>query len=142
MCSEKEKNMTTRGITKYNKKKFLEKFAKSGNVSGACREVGISRQSIKIWLEKDPAFVEAYRLAEIEACDALEAEAHRRGAVGFTEPVFYQGVQCGEVRKYSDLLLMFLMKGRQPEKYRDNYQKPSDASLAESLKILAEKLPV
>ena len=41
---------------------------------------------------------------------------------GVRKPVFYQGAICGSVREYSDTLLMFLMKGAMPEKYRDNYR--------------------
>jgi len=31
--------------------------------------------------------------------------------------VYYQGVECGRVRKYSDTLLMFLMKGAMPQEF-------------------------
>ena len=36
------------------------------------------------------------------------------------EPVFYHGQVCGTVRKYSDTLLIFLLKGARPDKFRDN----------------------
>ena len=39
--------------------------------------------------------------------------------MGVDEPVFYQGAQCGAVRKYSDTLLIFMLKARRPEKYRE-----------------------
>ena len=51
--------------------------------------------------------------------DALEDEAVRRAVDGVDEQVFYQGKACGVVRKYSDTLLIFLLKGRRPERYRD-----------------------
>lgn len=51
--------------------------------------------------------------------ELLEAEAVRRAYEGVDEPVFYQGSECGEVRKYSDTLLMFLLKGMMPNKYRE-----------------------
>jgi hypothetical protein len=35
------------------------------------------------------------------------------------EPRFYQGRLCGTVQKYSDALLIFLLKSRRPEKYAD-----------------------
>lgn len=50
---------------------------------------------------------------------ALEDEAVRRAYVGVEEPLFYQGKQCGTVRKYSDTLLIFLLKGAKPAKYRE-----------------------
>ena len=51
--------------------------------------------------------------------EALEYEAVRRAYHGVAEPVFYNGVQCGSVTKYSDKLLMFLLKARNPAKYRE-----------------------
>ena len=51
----------------------------------------------------------------------LEAEARRRAAIGVDEPVFYKGKVVGHIRKYSDNLLMFLLKAHWPEKFRDNY---------------------
>ena len=35
------------------------------------------------------------------------------------EPVYYQGEVVGQVQRYSDTLLMFLLKGRRPEKFKD-----------------------
>jgi hypothetical protein len=43
----------------------------------------------------------------------------RRAYHGVEEPVFYKGVQCGSVTKYSDRLLMFLLQARNPAKYRE-----------------------
>jgi len=33
--------------------------------------------------------------------------------------VFHQGKVCGGIRKYSDTLLIFLLKAAYPEKYRE-----------------------
>jgi hypothetical protein len=45
---------------------------------------------------------------------------HRRAFEGVLEPIYHQGEQCGEVRKHSDVLSMFLLKAHRPAKYRDN----------------------
>ena len=36
------------------------------------------------------------------------------------EPIYYKGELVGHVRKYSDALMMFLLKAHRPDKYRDN----------------------
>ena len=42
-------------------------------------------------------------------------------------PLYYRGKVCGTFRKYSDLLLMFLMKAKMPQ-YRDSWHvKPPEA---------------
>ena len=56
------------------------------------------------------------------ATDTLEMEARRRASLGVEEPVYYQGQVVGYVRKYSDVLLMFLLKAQRPEKFRDNHK--------------------
>jgi hypothetical protein len=33
--------------------------------------------------------------------------------------VFFQGVECGKIRKYSDPLMELLLKSHRPEKYKD-----------------------
>ena len=43
----------------------------------------------------------------------------RRASEGTLKPVFYQGKMCGEIREYSDTLLIFLLKARRPETYRE-----------------------
>ena len=50
---------------------------------------------------------------------ALEDEATRRAVEGVEGPVFFQGRQCGVVRKYSDTLLIFRLKAMRPEKYSE-----------------------
>ena len=57
------------------------------------------------------------------AGDILEAEAHRRAVEGVEEPVgWYKGQAGGTVRRYSDVLLMFLLKGVLPERYKDRIE--------------------
>jgi len=66
--------------------------------------------------------------AEIGA-EALEDEAVRRGHEGWGEPVFYQGQCVATVRKYSDTLLIFLLKGRKPQRYRERVEHSGKLSL-------------
>ena len=74
--------------------------------------------------ERDPEFAKAWSGALDQAADLLEEEARRRGYQGVEEPVFgrisrEQDGQIGTVQKYSDVLLIFLLKGARPEKYRE-----------------------
>ena len=49
----------------------------------------------------------------------LEDEAVRRAAEGTLKPVFHQGQQCGVIREFSDTLLIFMLKARDP-RYREH----------------------
>lgn len=99
---------------------FCAALAETGQVSKACAAVGISRQTAYGWREDLPDFAEAWERAAKISTSVLEDEAVRRANEGWDEPVYHQGVQCGSVRKYSDTLLIFTLKARDPAKYREN----------------------
>ena len=101
-------------------KAFLAAFRETGNVCLACKAVGVRRSSHYRCLEKDAEYPSAFNLAKEDATDVLEAEAHRRAVEGWEEAVgWYKGEAGGTVRKYSDVLLIFLLKSLRPEKYRE-----------------------
>lgn len=104
-------------------------FATTGNVSAAAQKAGIGRMTAYDARNTDgkegaalleaQEFAAAWDSAREVAADALELEARRRAKEGWPEPVFYQGKQVGRVRKYSDTLLIFLLKATRPEKFRE-----------------------
>ena len=68
----------------------------------------------------------------------MEAEARRRGVEGTLKPVFYKGEECGQVREYSDTLLIFLLKAHDP-KYRDRQQVEHSGSVVQTHIYLPQK---
>lgn len=107
------------------KKLFLADLAKTGNITQSAESVGISRRLHYTWLEEDDdegTYRAAYDRAIQAAADVLEAEAWRRGVDGVEEPVgWYRGEPGGKIRRYSDTLLIFLLKGIRPEKFRERF---------------------
>jgi len=109
---------------------FLEAFRTCGTVSHACEAAGISRDSHYKWLAKDPQYAADFADAQKDAIESLEAEARRRAVQGVRRLKFhsktgepYIDPETGEPyyeHVYSDTLLIFLLKGAAPEKYRDN----------------------
>ena len=99
---------------------FLDELAKTGNVSASCKKAKIVRSTAYLERETLKEFSAAWDAALEVATDALELEARRRAAEGVLEPVFYQGELVAKVKKYSDTLLIFLLKAHRPEKYREN----------------------
>ena len=89
---------------------FLRALAETGNVGLSVEASGVGRSTVYEWRDKDEGFAQEWDNALDAASDVLEAEARRRAAEGTQEPVFYQGEEIGSVRKYSDLLLIFLLK--------------------------------
>jgi hypothetical protein len=56
------------------------------------------------------------------ALDLLEKECVRRALVGWKEPVYQGGKELGTIRKFSDNLLIFLLKGKRPEVFRERHE--------------------
>jgi hypothetical protein len=102
--------------------KFLRLLEQTGNVSKASLLSCLGRRYLYHYRENDERFAAAWDAAIEKSMDVLEEEARRRAFNGTPEPVFYQGSVCGTVLRYSDSLLMFLLKGGKPDKYADRKQ--------------------
>ena len=101
---------------------FLKRLCETANVSAACRRAKISRVVAYEDRKEYPEFAAAWEEALEIATEALELEARRRAERGVLDPVYQGGVKVGTVRKYSDTLLIFLLKAHKPEKYADRRQ--------------------
>lgn len=119
-------------------KAFLAAYAACGNIAQAARLAKIHRSDHFRWVKQSEKYAQAFTEAQDEAVEQLEAEARRRAFAGIRKPVIYKGELCYRraynpatckvenvggplvLREYSDVLLIFLLKGMRPEKYRDN----------------------
>jgi len=113
--------------TTQKKAAFLDLLAETGNVSSAAKACNLPRRTLYCCRATDPAFAAAWDEALEIGLDALEDEAIRRAREGVVEPVFQAGLHCGNVRKYSDLLLIFLLKSRRPHRYAGAIPRDSPA---------------
>lgn len=96
---------------------FLNALREGASVSGAARIAQKPCCSFYNWRRRYPSFEKEWDDAVGEGTDLLEDEAVRRGVVGIEKPVFYGGKLVGHEIRHSDTLLMFLLKGRRPEKF-------------------------
>ena len=117
-------------LTKLTPKKrwqetFLTELAACGIITDACKAAGVSRQAAYKARERSPTFVAAWDDAVDQAADVMEREAWRRAVEGVEKPVFGSlggrsgSGEIGRVQEYSDTLLIFLLKGARPEKFRE-----------------------
>jgi hypothetical protein len=98
---------------------FLAGLAAGWSITHAAKLAGRERRRFYDLRGRDEAFAVAWDEAIESGTEALEDEARRRAVDGWEENVYQQGELAGTVRRYSDGLLTFLLKGRRPEKYRD-----------------------
>ena len=97
--------------------KFVYTMAHGGSVRQACEAAGIVIATAYKWRREDAEFAERWAMAQVESMDRAEEELRRRAVQGVLEPVYQQGRKVGTIRKYSDNLLLALMKGRRGEVY-------------------------
>jgi hypothetical protein len=112
---------------KYRPRKWMRAFLTSlsdlGIVKAACEAAQIDRSTAYLAKAADPIFAQAWDDAMESAADVLEQEARRRAHEGIDEPVgFYKGEPSAYVRRYSDTLMIFLLKGARPEKFRERHE--------------------
>lgn len=78
------------------------------------------RQTFAEFRDNNEVFAAAWAAAEAAGTESLEDEAKRRATIGVKEAVYYRGDVVGHQYRPSDVLLMFQLNGRKPEKYRQN----------------------
>lgn len=107
--------------TQDNREKFLQALkTENGLVATAAESCNLSRTALYAWKNDDDDFSEAWDQIVDITTETLEKEAWRRAHDGVPKDVFYQGEKIATETNYSDQLLMFVLRGRKPETYRDN----------------------
>src|SRR5438046_2635871 len=90
------------------RRKFLEHVADGLSIVKAAAAANVSRQTVYNWRRDDPEFARDWDDAYEAGTDLLEDKAQDRALDG------------------SDLMTIFLLKGRRPQRYRDNVKHESD----------------
>jgi hypothetical protein len=141
MAKKRTKRTIKRSATDWAPR-FLTALRDSGNIRHSCEQARVTRSNVYSRRDNDEAFRAQMSEAIEEATDSLELEARRRAYHGVDEPVIYQGELMGvwvdaagqvvskdstgakqiplTIKKYSDTMLIFLLKGNRPEKYKEN----------------------
>jgi len=109
--------------TRKAQQSFLFYFRQHGNLTVACQQAKVDRRTPYRWYERNAlGFRAAFDDAEQEAIEWIENELYRRAVTGVEESVYQGGQMVGTIRKFSDLLLIFMLKARAPAKYRDKFE--------------------
>jgi hypothetical protein len=100
------------------KRALLTAYAAMGRLVQACQAVHMGHSLHYYWQRTDPDYAAAFDEAKRLAGERLEEEAIRR-ALGYEETHHTSAGTPYQVTKYSDTLLIFLLKGMMPQKYGD-----------------------
>jgi hypothetical protein len=88
-------------ISHIKKRAFLAAYSRCGSLSMSAKRAKVDRRTHYNWLNDDPAYVQAFKQAKIEAGDSLQDK--------LTEMAFEGNVTAA----------IFLLKGLKPEQFRD-----------------------
>lgn len=100
-------------------RRFLEAFAETGMVSQACRIAGINRSTAYRARQRNESFALAWADVEERTTEELEQVARQRAVDG------------------SDTLMIFLLKARRPETYRENVKIEHSGQIRNDLSSLS-----
>ena len=133
-------------LTKERRERFLQALANTGSVTAAIAVAGSSRSRVYALRRADLAFAAAWQEAEEIATDRLEEEARRRAVDGVPEPLVSAGKLVRDddgqpiaVRRYSDHLLLALLKAHRPPRRERAvcFQLPALRSAADAASAMA-----
>ena len=118
----RKKAPTRRATTQQLKKSALKGYLEFGTITAGCLGANINRCTWYKWIKTDPEFATKVENAKEEVTDGLEQVAITRAKGG------------------SDTLLIFLLKGNRPEKYKERTLNEIDPS-EKFLDFLSEIAP-
>lgn len=133
--------------TTHAKRRFLAVYSRTANIRASCAAAKIGRSTYYLWSEHDAEFSAAAAQAREDAGDLLEQQAIRWATTGIpTIKEVYERNDRGElvlVRKerskdISPTMLIFLLKGAKPQKYRERLEHsaaPTGAGATFTLRI-------
>lgn len=156
MATDERNRIPENGLDRVWMPAFIAALRDTGVVRHAYEAAGMGRTVVYDARKKNPEFAKAWDDAVQDAADLLEMEAIRRAHHGVKKPVIYQGKLCGawvkdgqvveegtpgammiplSVTEYSDTLLIFMLKGIRPEKFKDH--SPITEAMASMVKVIS-----
>jgi hypothetical protein len=115
------------------KEAFLASYSAKFSIAATCAIVGVGRATVFRWRENDPIFAERFNAIDSQITDTLQARAITRALT--------------DADQSSATLLIFLLKARLPEVYREKIVHEVNLRFANTLiadvtLILRKHLPV
>lgn len=118
--------MKTLRITEERQQIFLAKLGEWGDVAVAADAAGTTRAGAEELRASDPDFAFGWKKAMQASADRLEQVARARALEGLIEPVLSNGKVVRDdngqpigVRRYSDAILLALLRAQYPEKFNE-----------------------
>src|SRR5207244_2062281 len=96
--------------------RFLTFLAVLGSQRAAAAKARVSHADIIYQMRNDPDFMAQCETAHAYFVDLLHMRAAQRAIEGDCEPVFWQGIEVGHIRKFDSRLQIEMLRAHMPEK--------------------------
>lgn len=98
--------------------RFLTFLAVLGSQKAAAKKARIDFSDIAYQLRNDPGFAQQAEVAHAYFTDLLHMRAAQRTIEGDCEPVFWQGIEVGHIRKFDSRLQIEMLRAHMPDKFK------------------------
>jgi len=105
---------------------WLAVYASSGSKFHAARTAHVGVSTVDYHLRSDPDFAEQAEAAKAHAIDLLYTRAFQRCLEGDIEPVYWQGIVVGHIRKFDSRLQIEMLRALKPDVFKTPGQTPAN----------------
>jgi hypothetical protein len=120
--------------------RFLSFYAVFGSKIAACRKAKVGHATIEFHLRNDPDFMAQAETAKAYAIDLLHTRAMQRAIEGDCEPVYWQGIEVGHVRKFDSRLQIEMLRAHMPNKFKTPGTGGVNIDTGDKILVMTEEL--
>jgi hypothetical protein len=98
--------------------RWLCVYAMSASKVMACRAARVGHSTADYHLKNDPDFAAQAEAAKAHAVELLHARCFQRALEGDIEPIYWQGIVVGHVRKFDSRLQIEMLRAWKPDRFK------------------------
>jgi hypothetical protein len=120
--------------------RFLANYAMTGCKILSCRKSKISPTTLYYHQKSDEEFARMIEEAKAYYVDLLHARASQRALEGDLEPVYWQGVVVGHIRKFDSRLQIEMLRAHMPGTFKTPGTGPINVDTGDKILVMTEEL--
>jgi len=118
--------------------RWLGAYAMGFSKYVACRKAHVGIHTLMFHLKNDPDFADQAEAAKAHAIELLYTRAMQRAVEGDCEPVYWQGIRVGHVRKFDSRLQIEMLRALMPATFKTPGSAPVNIDTGDKILVLDE----
>jgi len=119
--------------------KWLAAYAMGASKIMACRAAHVGWDTMQRHLTDDPDFLAQAEAAKAMACELLFTRMMQRAVEGDCEPIMWQGIEVGHIRKFDSRLQIEMLRAHMPERFKTPGQAQVTVNTGDNVLVLTEE---